>query len=74
MIIPIPVEHAHTDQLKEDIVRVKQPDDLLVFRGCRATRDVLEGVERRGGRVGVEVLAKGVRGYCSIVRAEEVLE
>ena len=36
--------------------------------------DVLERVERRGRGVGIEVLAKGVRGYCSVIRAEEVLE
>ena len=55
-------------------VRVMQPDDLLCFRGRGATRYELEGVERRGRGVGIEVLAKGEGGYCSVVGAEEVLE
>ena len=48
--------------------------DLLVFRGCRATRDELEGVKRRSRRVGIEVLARGEGGYGSVIGAEEVLE
>ena len=55
-------------------VRVEQPDDLLCFRGWGATRYELEGVERRGRRVGIEVLTKGEGGYWSVVTAEEVLE
>ena len=54
------------------LVRVEQPDDLLVFRGYRATRSVLEGVKRRSGRVGVEVLAKRVGGNGSVVGFKEV--
>ena len=34
----------------------------------------LEGVERRGRGVGVEVLAKGEGSYWSVVTTEEVLE
>ena len=34
----------------------------------------MEGVERRGRRVGIEVLLKGKGGYCSVIGAEEVLE
>ena len=37
-------------------------------------RDKLEGVKRRGWRVGVEILSEREWGYCSVVRAEEVLE
>ena len=55
-------------------VRVKRPDDLLIFRGYGAMRDVLEGIERRGRRVGIEVLMEGVGGDCLVIGAEEVLE
>ena len=34
----------------------------------------MEGVEGRSRRVGIEVLLKGEGGYCSVIRAEEVLE
>ena len=37
-------------------------------------RDKLEGVERRSRGVGIKVLSKGKGGYCSVIRAEEVLE
>ena len=36
-------------------------------------RGVFERVERRGRRVGVEVLAEGVRCHWSVVTCEEVL-
>ena len=55
----------------EGTVRVKQPGDLLVFRGLLTTRDE-GGVEGRGRRIGIEVLSESVRGDCSKVR-EEVL-
>ena len=55
-------------------VRVKQPDDLLVFRGCRATRDVLVRVQRWGRGVGIEVLSKGERGDWSVVACKEIFE
>ena len=34
----------------------------------------MEGVERRGRRVGIKVLSEGEGSYCSVIRAEEVLE
>ena len=37
-------------------------------------RDELERVERRSRRVRIEILSKGEGGYCSVIRAEEVLE
>ena len=37
-------------------------------------RDVLEGVKRRGRRVGVEVLVKRVRGDWSVVTFKEVIK
>ena len=37
-------------------------------------RDELERVEGRSRRVGIKVLSKGEGGYCSVIRAEEVLE
>ena len=37
-------------------------------------RDILEQVERRGRGIGIEVLSKRKWSYCSVVRAEEVLE
>ena len=30
--------------------------------------DVLERIERRGRGIGIEILVKGVRGHCSVVR------
>ena len=55
-------------------VRVEQPDDLLIFRGCGATRGKGEGIKRRGRRVGMEVLVERVGCDCSVIRAEEVLK
>ena len=55
-------------------VRVKQPGNLLVFRGYRATRSVLEGVKRRSRGVGIEILSKGVWGNWSIVTCKEVFK
>ena len=55
-------------------VRVEQPDDLLIFRGCRATRGETIRVERGSRGVGIEVLVKGEGGDCSVIRAEEVME
>ena len=37
-------------------------------------RSVVEGVKRRGRRVGVEVLAKGVGGNWSVVTFKEVVK
>ena len=34
----------------------------------------MEGVEGRSRRVGIKILSKGKGGYCSVIRAEEVLE
>ena len=48
-------------------VRVKQPDDLLIFRGCRATRGVVKGVERGSRGVWIEVLVKRIGSNCSVV-------
>ena len=55
-------------------VGVKWPDDLLVFRGYRAMGGGVEGVKRGSGRVGIEVLAEGVGGDCSVIRVKEVVK
>ena len=55
-------------------VRVEQPDDLLVFRGYRATRGVLERVKGRSRRAGVEVLVERVWGDWSVITLEEVIK
>ena len=65
---------ACLDSRQSTFVRVKQPDDLLIFRGCRATRGVGEGVKRRSGGVRIEILVERVGGDCSVIRAEEVVE